>query len=140
MGRLVQQLSRLTIVAGLTLAGVHCDRGEGTTASAEVQAAASDPSFATDLRTVAAARIFFSHHSVGGNIIEGLKALSATEGVSLRIASVDEAAASTGPVFAEDTGGENRFPKSKIDAFTANLKRAKGLDPDVAFIKFCYVD
>lgn len=100
----------------------------------------ADSSLEDDLRLCASVRVFFDHHSVGGNILEGLKALATPSRASVRILPIDEAARVDGPVFADDDGGQNGSPKSKVDAFGASLRSVGGLRPDIAFMKFCYVD
>lgn len=93
---------------------------------------------ADDLKVIAGERIYFGHQSVGANILDGLKELSATAGVPLRIAETPRAAAlqgnGVGHVFVEENGN----PLKKLASFKAAL--GEGSQADVAFIKFCYVD
>jgi hypothetical protein len=96
---------------------------------------------ATDLGVVRQARIAFSHHSVGVNILAGIERLDAgSTGTRLRLASLEEAAALEGPVLAHGGGGSNGAPKSKIDFFAATIRSQPRLKPDMAFMKLCYVD
>ena len=97
---------------------------------------------AVDLAADRQARILFSHHSVGANIIEGVKRLDAENpgGGHIRVTSLNEAAASKGPMLIEFSGGQNGEPKSKIDAFAATIRGEPHLKPDLAFMKFCFVD
>src|SRR5262249_48952838 len=85
-----------------------------------------DAQLKADLETMKDAKVFFGHHSVGDNLLEGMRELSAEAGISVKI---DEARV-----------GENRDPKSKVDAF---VKRVLGNPQDglqLAYMKFCYVD
>ena len=44
-------------------------------------------------------------------------------------------------MFIDSTGGKNAYPKSKVDSFAAQIKELNNeLVPDVAFMKFCFVD
>jgi len=149
-------LARLVVASSIAwcCAGLYgCDNSNHATMSAPpsggsstmvlggAEVARADASLQDDLRLVASVRVFFDHHSVGGNILEGLKVLAgAPSRASVRILPIDEAARVDGPVFADDDGGQNGFPKSKVDAFGASLRSVGGLRPDIAFMKFCYVD
>lgn len=100
-----------------------------------------DPQLEADLATVRKARIFFSHHSVGENVLEGMQRVAADLGAApLKIASLDGAAASAGPVLLHGSGGQNGDPASKIVFFEATVRGKADLRPDVAFMKFCFVD
>lgn len=97
---------------------------------------------AADLAEVRQGRILFSHHSVGGNILMGIKRLDAEipgEG-RLRSASLGEATTFQGPALIDVSGGRNEEPKTKIDFFAATIRSETRLKPDLAFMKLCYVD
>ena len=98
--------------------------------------------FAADLAVVRQGRILFSHHSVGANIIMGIRRLDTENsgGSHIRVASLEVAAASKGPMLIEYSGGENGWPKSKIDSFSATIRGETRLKPELAFMKFCYAD
>ena len=98
--------------------------------------------------------IYFMHHSVGGNILSGLKNLSSESGVDLnivvpsnqvalykKVVVSSNQVASHEKVFIDATGGKNQQPKTKVDSF---VEQIKGLNskvvPDIAFMKFCFVD
>jgi hypothetical protein len=99
------------------------------------------PQLAADLAVLRQARIYFYHHSVGENLLAGIARLDEEAGGGrLRLASVQEAAAIAGPVLAHGEGGHNKDPKSKIDFFAAAIRGDPRLRPDLAFMKFCYVD
>ena len=97
---------------------------------------------ADDLAIVRQGRILFLHHSVGANIITGIQRLDAeVSGKSkIRLASLDEGATSTGPMMIQFSGGQNGWPKSKIDSFAAAIRGEPRLKPDIAFLKLCYAD
>lgn len=85
---------------------------------------AADPVLHANLQRVAHERIFFGHQSVGAQILQGVKELSAKEGV---------------PVFIKDEFvPENGEPLRKLAAFKAAV--GAGSRYDVALVKFCYVD
>ncbi len=85
---------------------------------------AADPVLHASLQRVAHERVFFGHQSVGAQILQGVKALSAKEGV---------------PIFIKDElVPENGDPLHKLAAFKASV--GAGSRYDVALVKFCYVD
>lgn len=91
--------------------------------------------------------IIFLHHSVGGNILNGLRVLAEESGVGIKIQTVrNEPIASEKKLtrikkIISITGGKNGQPKTKVDSF---VEQIKGLNsnvvPDIAFMKFCFVD
>jgi hypothetical protein len=93
-----------------------------------------------DLALLQQGRILFSHHSVGVNLISGVQRLDAElAGGQLKAARVDETPVD-GPVLGHISGGKNGDPDSKLRFFGDFMRsRAKPL-PQVAFMKFCYVD
>lgn len=94
---------------------------------------------AAQIATVAHARIFFAHQSVGGNIVEALATLRPTDPrFSFRI--VDGRDAVAGPFFAHARLGRNGDPRSKTDEFVALLGRGLGARLDVALQKYCFAD
>jgi len=98
------------------------------------------PQLSTELAAVRRARILFSHHSVGANLLEGIGRLDAEAGGGpLRLVAAEEAPAA-GPALIHVSGGRNTEPESKIDFFAATLRGQGGLRPEVAFLKLCYVD
>jgi len=87
------------------------------------------------------ARIFFAHQSVGGNIVDGVRAvLKEDPRLTLNIVDLQGANAATGPFFAHARLGTNGAPRSKTDAFAATLEGGLGDRVDVAFQKYCFVD
>jgi len=96
-------------------------------------------SLRSDLETARRARLFFAHHSVGKNLLDGVQSLGAQAGLPVKIAPVSEAAA-PGPVWLEGPAGTNKDPRSKIADFGAMLTRSSALNVQLAFLKLCYVD
>jgi hypothetical protein len=91
-----------------------------------------------DLRVVARERIYFGHQSVGKNVLDGLKELSAAEGVPLQIAEVPQAARLQGPGVGHVVVPENGDPILNLANFKRDL--GEGSPVDIALVKFCYVD
>jgi len=121
----------------LLAAALHCSPTRPTTG----KPIEMTPQLASDLGLLRQARILFYHHSVGENVLAGMQELdSQAGGGPLRTATFAEAAALEGPVLAHGEGGQNKVPRSKVDFFAATLRGHPGLKPDVAFMKFCYVD
>jgi lysophospholipase L1-like esterase len=89
---------------------------------------------------LADARIYFGHQSVGTNIIEGLRDLSAAHSDSpLRIVRSREHSSGS-PALIEFTIGENGRPESKMKDFAATLEQIEDSAPAIAIFKYCYLD
>jgi len=98
-----------------------------------------------DLQAVARARVYFGHHSVGWNMLDGLQQLAAEKGVDgihlvLLDAKPSPEPVPAGAFFAHSEVGENKDPQSKIDEFAETIREKLPVHPDVAFMKFCFVD
>jgi lysophospholipase L1-like esterase len=91
-----------------------------------------------ELTQVARERVYFGHQSVGANVLEGLRDLSAAEGVPLAITEVPRAASLRGPGVGHLFVPENGDPLRKLASFKQAL--GEGSHADVALVKFCYVD
>lgn len=89
------------------------------------------------LQAIASSTVLFGHQSVGSNLLDGLQALAKGEGIDLRISEVKGAQelrpGTLGHVFVAHNGD----PRRKLASFGSALE---GADPDVALVKFCYVD
>jgi hypothetical protein len=94
------------------------------------------------LNTIAESRIFFAHHSVGDDLLAGLRLLADEAKVELNFLELGKDPVPTkGPVLVHARPGKNGLPKQKIDQFFSILdENASGLRPDVAMMKLCYVD
>ncbi|MFY1826138.1 hypothetical protein ACN47A_09520 [Myxococcus fulvus] len=103
-------------------------------------AQASAPS--APLEKLSSRRIFFGHQSVGGNILDGVKALpNSAQGVVPRVVEVQTPTESLAPgTLAHAMVGQNEKPESKIADFERLMDAGLGKSTDVAFFKFCYID
>ena len=105
-------------------------------------AAANPPSDnpAPNLRALSSRRIFFGHHSVGANILDGIRDLSSETSTPLRIVSggVDALGGEGGILHAPV--GQNEKPFTKLREFEQVVDGDVGAKVDVAFFKFCYID
>jgi len=93
----------------------------------------------SDLESAGKVRVFFSHHSVGGNVLAGVRGVSAAAGSDLKVVTLDDAGTASGRVWIEAVGGENGDPNGKVDFFARTL-RQPAFKPDLALMKFCYID
>lgn len=88
--------------------------------------------------------VYFGHHSVGANILDGVAELAAStqpDGeAALTIAPVPEVRTVAPSTFVHGYVGSNTRPQSKVDAFAEVVRSGIGDAVDVAFFKFCYVD
>ncbi len=84
--------------------------------------------------------IFFGHQSVGYNLVEGLDRLTREHpDLRLQIAYAPDPTKVSDARFVHATVGRNRYPDSKMAAFTQYLTHA-AKPFDIAFFKFCYLD
>jgi hypothetical protein len=86
-------------------------------------------------------RLFFAHQSVGQNLLDGVAALSGGEKQRLGVVPLlgldrDQAVAA----WVDLPVGKNGDPKGKVDAFVAAFAQHPKLEPQLALLKFCYVD
>ena len=86
-------------------------------------------------------RILFAHHSVGENILNGLKNIAKEVGVEFKVEQIGTKPLTSRNKFVELAPGKNTHPKTKVDGFVAKLEKlGSEYVPDIAFMKFCYVD
>ncbi len=102
----------------------------------------ADRQLSEDFEAIEDTRIFFNHMSVGDNIMHGVKRIGQGRPL-LRYRHLDLARGDRGeypPAFTTANGGENRKPKTKVDAFKKALDGSFEREPEIALMKFCYVD
>lgn len=123
----------LIIAAALSLAA--CSRTE------TLQPRKMDDALAADFARVGAARVYFGHQSVGGNILSGLADLQTQLGrPAIRVAELGDLAAADGQgVLLQTAIGQNGKPGSKCEDFRQVMRQLQGR-VDVALFKFCYID
>ena len=89
-------------------------------------------------------KFYFMHHSVGDDIINGIQLLAEEKAIPVNIIALDGNAPSLAIQengFAHARGGKNQFPMSKIADFEKQISRlVPDNRPNIAFMKFCYVD
>lgn len=105
---------------------------------AERRTSTVDSELKTDLTALQSGRIYFGHQSVGGNILDGLTALSKEAGTPLNISSPNAVTVSSG-FFAESALGRNSEPATKCVAFHEQIEKMHG-EVDIALMKLCYID
>jgi lysophospholipase L1-like esterase len=100
-------------------------------------AASVDLRLRSELERISRERVYFAHQSVGANLIEGLEDLAAEADVRLRIVQADRAADLPPAAFGHTFVTENGDPLKKLESFRAALGTGA---PDLALVKFCFVD
>lgn len=120
-----------------------CNRGDAMTTSASTEAPAvsrlTDVS-AAEWQRLKTRRIFFGHQSVGGNLLDGVRQVIASNPqIGLRVVEADRLSDVPGPALVHRAIGRNYDPASKNAAFMAVLDSTTSA-LDVALYKFCYVD
>lgn len=132
---MIREIRALTVVA---LTAAHCSPAPQARAERGPEMTAQ---LAADVAAIRRRRIYFYHHSVGQNVLDGLARLDGeVGGGTIRMVARDAAAGIAGPVLAHGGGGRNGDPKGKIDFFAEVIRKERGLNPDLAFLKLCYAD
>ena len=92
-------------------------------------------------KSLASSKIFFAHMSVGRDLLDGIEDLQ-RDGVDAKliIRELSEPGVLTKPVLAHALLGHNSDPARKIESFRQLVDSLQSTPPDVAFMKFCYVD
>ncbi len=86
-------------------------------------------------------KIYFAHMSVGYNIIEGMQDLMKNNpAIKLDIRKTYNPDDFKSSIFGHSKNGNNRDPKSKIDAFVNKIESGLGNKINIAILKLCYVD
>lgn len=102
-------------------------------------AASDDANLRVEMERIAQKRIFFGHQSVGVNLLDGIKQLATTAGVSVRIEEKNSASSVMPGMIGHGLIAENEYPLKKLKSFEQLMEQQRaGLD--IAFMKFCYVD
>ena len=92
-------------------------------------------------QALARAKIFFAHMSVGYNILDGISDIAApSEALWLRVVETREPAEIVPGVIAHAQLGHNGGPLAKIASFENLMQSVAPARPDLALMKFCYVD
>jgi hypothetical protein len=85
-------------------------------------------------------QILFGHHSVGDNILSGIRQLANEQSTSISISNLDIKEAAVDGIH-EFRPGKNQDPKSKISDFVKLIDELEQRKyPDLILMKFCYVD
>lgn len=100
---------------------------------------ASEVDVRAQLQSLAGRGVFFGHQSVGMNLIDGLRELSAEQGVPLNVVEANGPLDAPAGTFAHSYVPENGDPMRKLRSFAQALDSAK-TEPAVAMMKFCFVD
>jgi hypothetical protein len=94
-----------------------------------------------DLQTLAGARVFFGHQSVGKNIIAGIETLSGDfQEIDLNITEDINGMAGDSGSLLHSAVGKNREPLSKCVDFARIIDEELAGKIDYALLKFCYID
>jgi hypothetical protein len=112
-----------------------CSRGDGG-GEANLPPGPPMAELDRDLAALSGARVYFNHQSVGFNILSGLERLGK---VPITQAHLAEPAGFKNKGVVHTALGENTDPASKIEGFRQALA-AMPEPPDVAMMKFCYID
>jgi hypothetical protein len=90
---------------------------------------------------LAGLRVMFGHQSVGGNILEGVRDILATQQAGgWQMLHIADSAEASGGFLAHGRVGRNGDPRSKTQEFCEAVAGPIGARIDVAFHKYCYAD
>ena len=91
---------------------------------------------------LATKKFFFGHHSVGSNILQGVEdILKEHPNIKLNIIHARKMGDRIRfPALVHGNVGHNMDPESKIASFKQKIEDGYGLDADIAFFKFCFID
>lgn len=87
-------------------------------------------------------KIYFAHHSVGENILQGVdELLKENPNIKLNIVASNNAKKNiAAPALVHDSAGKNFYPYSKLESFKEKIENGYGQTANIAFFKFCFVD
>jgi len=98
-------------------------------------------SLSDDVAVLRTQRILFAHQSVGNNILQGVRELTASAGLSpLNLVELADVDLGAGNFVCDVRAGKNGAPETKVNAFAEIVKGPAGQAIDIALMKFCYVD
>lgn len=124
------------ILITMLVAASSCSKGEVAPASAPVPTIASVTP--EDWRRLASLRIVFGHQSVGQDIVHGLSdVMKENPAIQLTVATT---ATPGQPALVHFAVGKNEQPLTKIDHFKQVVDSTSDAPPDIALMKFCYID
>jgi lysophospholipase L1-like esterase len=92
-----------------------------------------------DIQSATKLRIVFAHQSVGGNIVEGVRALAKDNAVNFNIAETQQPPP-TGAGMFHFKIGTNGNPDGKLAEFEKLFSGNAQENADVAILKLCYID
>lgn len=102
-------------------------------------AAEVDSTLRADLQRIAQRKIYFGHQSVGRNLLDGVRQLSAMADVPIRVDETPTASNVAPATLGHTSVAKNGDPFQKLKSFEQAIgERPTGLD--IALVKFCYVD
>lgn len=143
MGKLtVTQNIFVGVILAIILLGCNDSSGTGLSMNKkETRKVTLDEATRQALNKIKDRRIIFAHHSVGGNIINGLMTIAKEAGIKIQVANINENPIPGQYNFVDFNPGRNSQPKTKVDGFVEKIGTlAADHEPDIALMKFCYVD
>jgi hypothetical protein len=99
-----------------------------------------DPRLGAELRTLARHSVFFGHQSVGMNLLDGIARIAKREGVSMDVRDVTGSPAVSPGAISHAFEPENGRPEMKLQGFARHIEALSSTPPELALLKFCYVD
>lgn len=95
----------------------------------------------SDLVKLSKTKFYFGHHSVGRNILDGIRdCMEEYPEIKLKIVRGHDAGSIVDGGILENGVGKNLYPHTKIEDFVKFVGTGIGKNVDAVAMKFCYVD
>jgi hypothetical protein len=94
---------------------------------------------AEDWARLSAMRIAFGHQSVGYDMLAGVDDI-AKQVPAVRLTVVESNTVPAAPGIVHFRAGKNELPMTKVDDFVRFVDASGPSEPDIAMLKFCYID
>lgn len=141
MGKKIVQIIMTGVLISLIMVFLSCSGGKEEVKDQHVTYKKIEDVTKESWEKLSKKKIFFAHQSVGGNIIDGIKALMLKNPkIRLNIVKTRDLGGFTNGCFAHSPIGQNVNPQSKIDDFSRVIENSTGTTVDIAFLKLCFVD
>ena len=141
---IIQILKTLALVASLSLFLYGCNDSQSSENTDVIEMNNIIPiseSTKQHLRKIKNYNIIFAHHSVGKNILDGLHDIATEANIKINFVSIQYKMSKDKQYFADFYPGKNEQPKTKVDDFVSKIEEISSeYKPDIAFMKFCYID
>ena len=137
--RPVALVAPVVMLVGTVLLAPACSRAPAAPQPSSLDLVRSVP--AEDWQRLASLRILFGHQSVGDNILQGVAEVARdVPAIRLKVIAASRPPGPTDACLLHFRAGRNGAPLTKVDDFVRVVDASSAAPPDMAFLKFCYID